>query len=276
MEKVYIIDGVSSRMQRRYFLFIIVAVTVLSFTLAGCKTGSPSVTINVSAASSLTDAITEIGGLYTKTQANFTISSNFASSGTLQTQIENGAPADIFISAAAAQMDNLQKKGLLLDGTRQDLLNNQVVLIVPLDSTLGITSFKDLAAAKVKRIAIGDPKSVPAGIYAQQAFQELGINDSLLTKEVLGSNARQVLTYVESGDVDAGVVYSTDASISKKVKVVASAPGDINALVVYPVAVVKASKIPDSARDYLKFLFQNQAKAVFEKYGFTVVGNSGK
>ena len=139
------------------------------------------------------------------------VTPNFASSGTLQKQIEQGAPADVFISAAAGQMDALQKQDLLLDDTRKDLLNNRVVLVVPGDSTIGLASFKDLTADRVKKIALGDPKSVPAGTYGQQAFDELGISAQIQSKLVLASDVRQVLSYVESGSVDAGVVYSTDA-----------------------------------------------------------------
>lgn len=199
------------------------------------------------------------------------ITANFAASGTLQTQIEQGAPADVFISAATKQMDNLQKEGLLLNETRQNLLYNKVVLVVPSDSTLGITSFNDLALDKVKKVAVGDPQFVPAGTYAFQAFDLLGITAKVQPKEVLGADVRQVLTYVEGGNVDAGIVYSTDALTSSKVKVVASAPDAINANVVYPVAVIKASKNPEVAKHYLNFLFSSQAKVIFEKYGFTVV-----
>jgi molybdate transport system substrate-binding protein len=232
---------------------------------------SPGITLNISAAASLTDALKEINGLYTKAKSNVTITPNFASSGTLQTQIENGAPADVFISAAAAQMDNLQKKDLLINDSRKDLLMNKVVMIVPTDSTLGLASFNDLANDKVKKIAIGDPKSVPAGTYANQAFDKLGITAKVQPKEILGADVRQVLTYVESSNVDAGIVYSTDALTSTKVKVAASAPDDINAKVVYPAAVIKASKNVDAAKDYVTFLFSAQAKTVFEKYGFIVV-----
>jgi molybdate transport system substrate-binding protein len=252
-------------------LSTVVLLTIALFTgLAGCATSEP-VTLNVSAAASLTDVLKEINNLYTQGKPNVTITPNFASSGTLQQQIEQGAPADIFISAAATQMDNLQKKELISNDTRKDLLNNKVVLIVPNDSTLGITSFKDLASDKVKIVAIPDPKSSPAGMYGQQAFDELGITAQVQPKEVLGSDVRQVLTYVETGNVDAGIVYSTDAKTSSKVKVVASAPDSINAKVVYPVAVIKASKNPDTAKNYLDFLFSAQAKALFEKYGFTIV-----
>ena len=229
------------------------------------------VTLNISAAASLTDVLKAINTAFVSQNPNVTLTPSFASSGTLQTQIEQGAPVDVFISAASAQMDNLQKENLLVNETRKDLLNNRVVLVVPNDSALGITSFSDLALDKVKKIAIGDPKSVPAGTYANQAFDELGITVQVQPKEVLGADVRQVLTYVESGNVDAGIVYSTDALTSTKVKVVASAPGDINAKVVYPVAIIKASKDQDAARSYIDFLFASQARSLFEKYGFTLV-----
>jgi molybdate transport system substrate-binding protein len=229
------------------------------------------VTLNLSVAASVTDAIKEIDGLYVKDRTWVTLIPNFASSGTLQKQIENGAPADVFISAAAAQMDALQKQGLIIDSSRKNLLMNKVVLIVPLDSKLGLTSFNDLATDKVKQLAIGDPKSVPAGTYAQAAFDQLGITDKIKSKYVIGSDVRQVLNYVETGNVDAGVVYTTDTIVSTKVKIVASAPDEINAKIVYPVAVVKASKYADESNDFISFLFSPSAIASFEKYGFTVI-----
>jgi molybdate transport system substrate-binding protein len=136
------------------------------FGLSGCSEKTP-VTLNISAAASLTDALTEINNLYTKDNSNVTITPNFASSGTLQKQIEQGAPCDVFISAAAAQMDNLEKGSLIVTESRKNLLNNKVLLVVPADSTLGLTSFNDLTKETVKKIAMGDPKSVPAGTYGQ-------------------------------------------------------------------------------------------------------------
>ncbi len=260
-------------MKKIILLSTIILLTIALFaSVTGCTAKQP-ITLNVSVAATLTDAIKEVNSLYMQEKANVIITPNFASSGTLQKQIENGAPADVFISAAAAQMDVLEKEQLILNDTRKDLLNNKVVLIVPSDSTLGLTSFTDLTNDKVKKVAIGDPASVPGGMYAQQTFDQAGITDKLQTKLVLASTVPQVLTYVESGNVDAGIVFSTDALTSTKVKVVATAPDDINAKVVYPVAVIKASKNPDSAKDYENFLFSNQAKAVFEKYGFTLVSN---
>lgn len=241
------------------------------FGLAGCSEKTP-VTLSISAAASLTDALTEINNLYTKDHSNVTITPNFASSGTLQKQIEQGAPCDVFISAAASQMDNLEKGSLIVTGSRKNLLNNKVVLIVPADSNLGLASFNDLTKDTVKKIAIGDPKSVPAGTYGQQAFDKLGITESIQSKLILGSDVRQVLSYVESGDVNAGIVYSTDAAVSSKVKVVASAPDEINVKIVYPIAVIKASKNTDAAQDYIDYLFTAKAKEIFEKFGFTTIG----
>ncbi|MDD5700918.1 MAG: molybdate ABC transporter substrate-binding protein [Dehalococcoidales bacterium] len=242
-------------------------------SVAPSPTQAAPVTLNISVAASLTDAIKEINSLYIKDRPQVTITPNFASSGTLQQQIENGAPVDVFLSAAQAQMDNLQKKDLIVNDTRRNFVMNEVVMIVPDDSTLGLTSFNDLATDRVEKVAVGDPKSVPAGTYAHQAFDQLGITAQIQPKEILGSDVRQVLTYVESGNVDAGIVYSTDAMISSRVKVVASAPAEINAKIVYPVAVIKASRIPDAANDYLNFLFSVQAKTAFEKYGFTPISN---
>jgi molybdate transport system substrate-binding protein len=227
--------------------------------------------LNVSAASSLTDAITEINKLYMQKHTNITIVTNLAASGTLQKQIEQGAPADVFISAGAKQMQSLQDGGLLLDGTRQNLLTNKVVLVVPSNSTLNITSFTDLTKANVLKIAIGDPESVPAGTYGKQALDQLGIYEQVKSKLILCSDVKQVLSYVEAGNVDSGIVYATDAANSKSVKVVANAPAEVNAKIIYPIAVIKASKNADAAKAYIAFLLTAEAKAIFEKYGFVVV-----
>jgi molybdate transport system substrate-binding protein len=248
------------------FILVILLVCVIAFS--GC---SAPVTLNLSAASSLTNVLNELNALYVKLNPNVAITPSYASSGTLQTQIQNGAPADIFFSAAEAQMDALQSQGLLLADSRKDLLNNSIVLIVPLNSALNLSSFKDLTNANVKLVAVGDPKSVPAGMYAALAFDELVITAQVQPKEVLGANVSQVLTYVESGNVDAGIVYSTDALSSTKVKVVATGPADINAQIAYPIAIIKSTKVADTARDYLSFLSTLRAKTIFQKYGFSVV-----
>jgi molybdate transport system substrate-binding protein len=251
-------------------LLPLIAAILAAISIAGCA--APAATVNVSAAASLTDAIKEVNRLYIEANPNVTIIANFGSPGTLQKQIENGAPVDVFISAAAAQMDALQKQKLIIDDTRRNLLINKVVLIVPSGNPLGIGDFKDLVSDKVKKVAVGDPKSVAAGMYAQWIFDKFGIYDSLKSKLVLGADVRQVLTYVEGGNVDSGIVFLTDAKISSKVKIVANAPDDINAKVVYPVAMIQGSKNTLAALGYESFLFSSQARAVFEKYGFDLAG----
>jgi molybdate transport system substrate-binding protein len=167
-------------------------------------------------------------------------------------------------------MDNLEKGGLLVSGTRKNLLTNKIVLIVPKGNPLGLKGFNDLTGSSVKKIAIGDPASVPAGTYAQQAFTELGLLNTIRSKFVLGANATQVLQYVDSGNVDAGVVYSTDALSDSNVAVVATGPADVNAGIVYPVALINTSKNEDAAKDYENYLFSQDAKTIFQKYGFAL------
>ena len=228
--------------------------------------------IVVSAAISLKDALDEADQLYTRANPGTSISVNYGASGTLQLQIEQGAPVDVFLSAAPKQMDALESKGLLLEGTRKDLLRNEVVLIVPKDSSLGISSFQDLTRADVKQVALGEPTAVPAGQYAKEVLTKLGIYDAVQAKAVLAKDVRQVLTYVETGNVDAGIVYATDAQSSSKVRVVARAPEGSHSPVIYPVAVIKATKNPGAARQYEGFLSSHEAAAVFQKYGFNLAG----
>ncbi len=224
--------------------------------------------LTVSAAISLKDALDDAKQTYTAANPNVAIVANYGASGSLQLQIEQGAPVDVFLSAAPKQMDALETKGLLLEGTRRDLLRNEVVLIVPKDSTLGISSFQDLTHSNVKQVAVGEPVTVPAGQYAKEVLTSLGIYDAVNSKAILAKDVRQVLTYVETGNVDAGIVYATDAMSSTKVKVVATAPAKSHAPVIYPVAVIKASKNPAAARAFLDFLASPPGIAVFQKYGF--------
>jgi len=223
----------------------------------------------VSAAASLKESLDEVKQAYQKVKSNVTVSYNFGASGTLQQQIENGAPADVFISAAQKQMDALQQKDLILPDTRRNLLTNTIVLIVPQNST-GVTSFKSLTSANVKRIAVGEPRSVPVGQYTEEIFKNLGVLEQLKPKFTYGNSVRNVLAAVESGNADAGVVYATDAKISNKVKVVATAAANLHSPVVYPIAVLKNSKNVAAAKEYTLFLTSNSARTIFEKYGFGI------
>jgi molybdate transport system substrate-binding protein len=245
-------------------------VGTLVFSLGGC--GTETVTLNISAAASMTDALNEINELYKAEHSNVSILTNYTSSGNLQTQIENGAPADVFISAAPKQMNTLEEKDLILKETRRDLLTNKVVLITPKENELGIDDFMDLTGSGVKKVALGDPEFVPVGAYGKQCLEELDIWSEVQPKLILCSDVRQVLSYVENGNVDAGIVYSTDAAISQSVKVVADGPDAINSTIVYPVAVVEYSKLQAEAKEYIDFLFSSKAQEVLEKYGFSPLG----
>ena len=190
----------------------------------------------ISAAASLKEVLVEIQPLYQQSQPNVNISYNFGSSGTLQQQIEQGAPTDIFISAAKKQVDTLEQKGLLVTGSRNIIAKNRLVLIVP-KNAVGINSFYSLKDAKVKKIAIGEPRSVPAGQYAQQVLEKLKIWTEVKSKLVFANNVRQVLASVESGNADTGLVYATDAKISNRVKVVVTADEKYHSPIIYPLRI---------------------------------------
>jgi molybdate transport system substrate-binding protein len=222
----------------------------------------------VSAAASLKEALEEIKPLYQQNKTNVNINYNFGASGALQQQIEQGAPADIFISAAKRQIDALEQKKLLVPGTRGIIAKNRLVLVVPKNAT-GVTSFFSLRDPKIKRIAIGEPRSVPAGQYAKQVLEKLKLLPQIEPKLVYGNSVRQVLASVESGNADAGLVYATDAKISNKVKTVVTADEKYHSEIIYPVAVVKSSKNVDAAKEFVKYLTSStQAKDVLRKYGF--------
>jgi molybdate transport system substrate-binding protein len=267
---------------RRRFWILMLGIVAIGLQCRGIyaeKTGSslgispvPADEITVSAAISLKDALDEISHLYTSEHPDAEVHFNLGGSGTLQRQIEQGAPVDIFISASRKEMDSLQSQGLMAPDTRKDLVRNGVVLIVP-SGRASISRFQDLTNAAVKTVALGEPQTVPAGKYAQEVLTHFGIYDQLKPKLVLAKDVRQVLTYVETGNADAGIVYATDAKISKKVTVVATAPEDSHSPVVYPAAVIKDSKNPAGAKAFLEFLAGEKARTVFQKYGFIPAGS---
>lgn len=224
--------------------------------------------ITVFAAASLTDALNDISTEFKKENTEASVTFTFGASGALQTQIEEGAPGDLFFSAAEKQMDALKEKSLLEDDSITKLLENQVVLIVPADSTKEITSFDDLATDKVSSIALGEPASVPVGQYSEEIFTHYNITDEVKTKATYASDVRQVLTWVEEGTVDCGIVYSTDAKTSDKVKVVAIAPEDSHTDVIYPVAILKETSSKKVSKEFLDYLSSDTSKTIFENYGF--------
>jgi len=242
-----------------------VVVAALAALACACQA---QITLTVSAAASVTDGVKETEAAYKQSHANVEFINNFGSSGTLSAQIDQGAPADVFLSAASKPMDDLESKGLIAAGTRRNLLRNSLVLIAPLGSPL--RDFQELTDNSIHVIALGDPGNVPAGQYGRQTLVALHLLDKLNTKIVLAKDVRQVLTYVETGNADAGLVYATDALTSTKVRVVVEAPETSNEPIIYPVAVVKGSHSEEAARKFIEYLASPSAQAIFKKHGFII------
>jgi molybdate transport system substrate-binding protein len=248
---------------KKYFQTLAIAGVIL-FTL-----NARAAEITVFAAVSLTDSLKEIAVHYEK-QTGENVVFNFGASSTMARQIEEGAPADIFFSADEAKMDGLQKRGFILSGTRKDRLSNSLVIVVPSDSSLAITSATNLVDAVVRRIALADPKAVPAGIYSKEYLEKLHLWKTVQPKVVPTENVRAALAAVESGNVEAGMVYKTDAAISHKVKVAYEISLRDGPKITYPVAVIQESKHIAEAMAFVKYLESDDAAQVFEKYGFIV------
>jgi molybdate transport system substrate-binding protein len=226
--------------------------------------------ITVSAAVSLKEALSEIGKTYEK-QGGDHVDFNFAASGPLASQIEQGAPVDAFISAANKQVDQLIKSGLADSASRQVVVRNEIVLIAPTAASDPPKSFGDLAGDKVKKIALGQPQSVPAGQYASQTLASMELSDAVTPKLVYGASVRQVLDYVERGEVDAGIVYVTDAKeAGEQVKVMATAEAATHEPIEYPAVVMTQSQHGRAATSFLKFLSSPAAQAVFTSKGFVL------
>lgn len=224
--------------------------------------------ILVAAAASLEYAYEdELIPMFEEQNPDITVSGTYDSSGKLQTQIEEGMEADVFMSAATKQMDALTEEGMIEEDSVTDLLENKIVLITSADSQLELSSFEDIT--KADTIAIGDPASVPVGQYSEEALTNLGLWDQVLAKTSLGTNVTEVLNWVAEGSAQAGIVYATDAATTDKVKVVAEAPEDSLAEpAIYPVGIVSASENKEAAEKFVEFLKSDEAIQIFEDYGF--------
>ena len=221
----------------------------------------------VSAAASLTNAFKELGPVFESQNPGTTVVFNFASSDALLAQIAKGAPADVFASADQDAMDKAEAQKVLVAGTRRNFVSNSLVMIVPSDSTLGLKGAADLARPEVKRVALGNPASVPVGRYTKGSLQAAKLWGTVEAKAVMAQSVRQALDYVARGEADAGFVYATDAGIMKdKVKVVATISTETP--VTYPVAAVAGSPNPDAAKKFLDFLAAAPAQTVLARYGF--------
>lgn len=263
-------------MKKRIKLILGVFLSIL--VLSGCSTKESSgedknsqskeTTITIAAAASLKNSMEDkLIPMFQERYPNVRIQGTYDSSGKLQSQIEEGADVDVFISAAMKQMNSLNEKGLVYDDSIVELLENKVVLIAPKGKGKDIGSFEDIL--KYDKIAIGDPASVPAGQYAKELFENLKIWDEVSKKASLGTNVTEVLNWVAEASADAGIVYSTDATSNNKVEVILEAPEGSVSKVIYPVGIIKATKNKEVAQDFIEFLQSDEAMEVFKSYGFS-------
>jgi molybdate transport system substrate-binding protein len=259
--------------QRQRLICLFLVMLMATGAIASCTPRQPKGQTNsqlsgqnltVSAAASLQNALTEIDSLFKQAQAQTEIAYNWGASGALQQQIEQGAPVDIFFPASVQQMDALAEQGLIQADSQRDLLGNQLVLIAPTDSAL--KGFEDLKSQG--RIAVGEFDSVPAGQYAQATLTYFKLLPQISSQLVFFNNVRGVLAAVESGNAEAGLVYLSDAQLSKQSKIVATAPTQSHPPIIYPVAILQRSEQAEAAQAYIDFLTEPAAKQIFQQFGF--------
>ncbi|WP_071394875.1 molybdate ABC transporter substrate-binding protein [Bacillus tuaregi] len=226
------------------------------------------VDLTISAAASLKDALDVIGQTYQEEHPEVTLKFNFGASGSLKQQISQGAPVDLFFSAAEDKFDLLVEEGNIAKKDRLDLLGNELVLVVPKEDQ-SIKGFEDLKKSDVGKISIGTPETVPAGKYAKESLEKTGLWKDIESKVVLAKDVRQVLSYVETGNVDAGIVYKTDALVSEKIEMIASADPATHTPIIYPVAIIKDTDHYEAAKEFYEYVQTNETLKVFEEYGFT-------
>ena len=250
-----------------FSVLLLGACTSVPFVMPAGESNA-SVTLTVSAAASLQPALEAIAPQFNQAHPDIVAEYNFAASGALQQQIEQGAAADVFFSAATQQMDALEEKALIASESRQDIVSNRLVLIESANAQTKVKNFAQLKSADINGLAVGEFRSVPAGQYARQVFERLDLLGPLQSKFVFGNTVRNVLSAVESGNAELGVVYATDAALSDRVNVIAVAPKNTHTPIVYPIAIVKTSPNPDAAQAFVDFLTTERAQTDFETFGF--------
>lgn len=257
---------------RIHVLHLLVAITAVGLLAPACgrDESAPQTEIVISAAASMTDAVRDMASAFEATHPTINLRLNFGSSGSLRQQIEAGAPADVFISASVTHMTDLVAKGLVEASAVRSIASNRMVLITR-SGEEGVQSWRDLLGDEVTRVAVGNPAHVPAGAYARQVLRSLAMWEPLQTKLIMGEDVRQVLHFVETGNVDAGIVYRTDAATSPGVHVVAEAPPGTRPEITYPAAVVKESPHNQAAAEFVHFLTSDPGREILRRYGFTEV-----
>ncbi len=259
-------------------IFIAVLLLFITITFEGCtgnldeKSQGKVTEITVFAATSLTEALTEIQWEYNKNH-NIRILFNFGASGTLQKQIQQEAPCDLYISASEENMDLLEETGYIVASSRKDLVGNTLSLIASKEKSKTITGLESLTESEVGSLSIGTPENVPSGKYARQSLENQGVWNRIQEKLVFGKDVKQVLEYVETGNVDCGLVYQTDAMVMKTGRIICDMPEDSHSPIIYQVALMRGSGQQVPAGDFLEFLLSDYSDRIFEKYGFKTFVN---
>jgi molybdate transport system substrate-binding protein len=261
-------------MIKKYAIILGLSLVLISAITWGLKAKSAKTELVISAAASLQESLLAIQPEFEKSNSRIKLTFNFGSSGALQKQIEQGAPADIFIAAGAKQMKTLVDKKLVDSTNQLPLLSNDLVLIIPTDSKIKLEKLDELTKNEFNHIALGIPETVPAGAYAKETLQYINIYDALKYKLVQTKDVRQVLTYVETGNADAGFVYRTDAMTSKKVNVALTIDTKMHEPIIYPAGLIKATKHLNEAKSFYQYLQGKDAAAVFVRNGFKIPGSS--
>ncbi len=248
---------------------MLITTLVLALLAAVATPPASAQELTLSVAISMKDATEELGRRFTQSRPGLVLRYNVGASGELQKQIEAGAPVDLFISAGQRQMDELEKQGLIVPATRRVFARNVLTIVKPADSTIDIARPADLLGPRISRIVVGNPKTVPAGQYAEESLRALGLWDRLKPKLVFAENVRQALDYVARGEVDAGIVYTTDAAVrGREVKEAVRPPEDTYRPVTYPVAVVKDTRQPALAAAFIDLLAGRDGQQVLARFGF--------
>jgi molybdate transport system substrate-binding protein len=264
--------GMKKKLMKCFMMTLFMLLPACSTKLSEEETQQPKkIEITVSAAASLSTALMDIKTQFENTNKHISLLYNLGGSGALKQQIIQGAPVDLFISASKDQFNELTKKNLIDSKKQTDLLSNQLVLITNKMKPASLEGFNDLQKIDINKVAIGTPSSVPAGMYAKQTLQSFIIWDKIESKIIQTKDVRQVLTYVESNSVDAGIVYMTDIKISDKVKVVAVADEQSHDPIIYSAGIIKQSALKKEVSLFYDYLQTPNARAIFEKHGFKVL-----
>lgn len=259
--------------QRSKYWFLVTVLFLGAFLRLGSTAPAEAAEISVFAAASLTESLTELAASYEKAGGAHIVL-NFGASSTLSRQIREGAPADLFLSADEAQMEALAKRHLLRAGSRRSVLSNSLVVVVPDDSELKIAKTTDLASPHIRALALAEPQSVPVGVYAKEVLRRQGLWSKVIDRVVPTENVRGVLSAVESGNVDAGIVYRTDARISKRVRIAYEIPAAETPAIVYPFAVLAEAADVTQAERFLDYLVSEEGLTVFRRFGFRTLSGS--